>query len=341
MPPSLTEDRFIRLMLRLSRGRGPRPVVGIGDDAAVLATSSKSRTLVTTDFLTEGVHFRSQWTPPRLLGRKAMAVNLSDIAAMGGVPLTAVVSVGLPRGTSFASARALATGIAEQARRHRVTIVGGDTCAAQRLFVSVTLLGAVEIGREVLRSGARPGDRLYVTGTLGASAAGLATLRRARRTSSAHRAAAIQGVREAERAVQKAHLDPEPRVLFGRALGLTGIARAMIDLSDGIAKDLPRLCEASGIGAVLSASALPVDPAARRLLGPRRALEAALAGGEDYELLFAARPEHEPVLARLGARLGVPVQAIGAVLPRKSGVRLLGRDGRYRPLPRPAFEHFA
>ena len=325
-------------MLRLSRGRGPRPVVGIGDDAAVLQTSAKSRTLVTTDFLTEGVHFRSKWTPPRDLGRKAMAVNLSDIAAMGGVPLTAVVSVGLPRGTSVAFAEALAAGLAEQARRHRVTIVGGDTCAAERLFVSVTLLGAVEIGREVLRSGAQPGDRLYVTGTLGASAAGLAMLRRPRRSGR-------RGPRGADRAAQhaviRAHLDPAPRVLFGRALGLSGIARAMIDLSDGIAKDLPRLCEASGTGAVLGASALPVDPAARRLLGSRRALDAALAGGEDYELLFAARPEHEPILARLGARLKVPVRAIGAVLPKRSGVRLLGRDGRYRPLPRPAFEHFA
>jgi thiamine-monophosphate kinase len=329
MPPALTEDRFIRLMLRLSRGRGPRPVVGIGDDAAVLQTSSKSRTLVTTDFLTEGVHFRSQWTPPRLLGRKAMAVNLSDIAAMGGVPLTAVVSVGLPRGTRFSFAAALATGLAEQARRHRTTIVGGDTCAAERLFVSVTLLGAVEIGREVLRSGARPGDRLYVTGTLGASAAGLAMLRRPRR-----------GGRDQTAAI-RAHLDPTPRVLFGRALGLSGIARAMIDLSDGIAKDLPRLCEASGVGAVLGASALPVDAAARRLLGPRRALDAALSGGEDYELLFAARAEHEPVLARLGASLKLNVQAIGAVLPRRQGVRVLFRDGRYRPLPRPAFEHFA
>jgi len=331
MAQPLTEDRFIRLMLRLSRGRGPAPVVGIGDDAAVLATASKSRTLVTTDFLTEGVHFRSRWTPPRLLGRKAMAVNLSDIAAMGGVPLSAVVSVGLPRGTTFAFARALATGLAEQARRHRVTIVGGDTCAAERLFVSVTLLGAVEIGREVLRSGARAGDRLYVTGTLGASAAGLGLLRRRARG----------GRSRAESTALRAHLDPEPRVLFGRALGLTGIARAMIDLSDGIARDLPRLCAASGVGAVVSASALPVDPAAARVLGKRRALEAALAGGEDYELLFAARAEHEPVLARLGARLGVPVRAIGAILPRGRGVRLLGRDGRYRPLPRPAFEHFA
>jgi thiamine-monophosphate kinase len=331
MPQPLTEDRFIRLMLRLSRGRGPRPVVGIGDDAAVLATSSKSRTLVTTDFLTEGTHFRSKWTPPRLLGRKAMAVNLSDIAAMGGVPLQAVVSVGLPRATSPAFARALAIGLTESARRHRVSIVGGDTCAAERLFVSVTLLGAVEIGREVRRSGARRGDRLYVTGTLGASAAGLALLRRRSR----------RGRSRAETSALRAHFDPEPRVLFGRALGLTGIARAMIDLSDGIARDLPRLCAASGVGAVVSTSAVPVDPAAARVLGTRRALEAALAGGEDYELLFAARPEHEPALARLAARLRHQVTCIGVFVPRRQGIRLLGRDGRYRRLPRPAFEHFA
>src|SRR5262245_45500119 len=199
MPLPLTEDRFIRLMLRLSRGRGPRPVVGIGDDAAVLASGPKIRTLVTTDFLAEGVHFLRAKTPPRLLGRKAMAVNLSDIAAMGGVPLSAVVSVGLPRATTFAWARGLAAGLAEMARRHRVTIVGGDTCAAERLFVSVTLLGAVEIGREVRRSGACPGDRLYVTGTLGASAAGLALLGRGRTWGRGQ--GARQGVRAAERAV--------------------------------------------------------------------------------------------------------------------------------------------
>jgi thiamine-monophosphate kinase len=122
---------------------------------------------------------------------------------------------------------------------------------------------------------------------------------------------------------------------------MTGIARAMIDLSDGIAKDLPRLCAASKTGAVISASAIPVDPAATRLLGERRAFDAALSGGEDYELLFAARPEHEPALARLAAGLEQAVACIGAVLPRARGIRLLGRDGRYRPLPRPAFEHFA
>ena len=331
MPFHLSEDSFIALMRRLSRGAGPKPVAGIGDDAAVLQPPRRSHTLVTTDLLTEGVHFLRARTPARLLGRKAMAVNLSDIAAMGGVPLQAVVSVGLPRGTKASFARDLARGLAEQARRHRVAIVGGDTCAAQRLFVNVTLLGAVEPGRAVRRSGARPGDRLYVTGTLGASAAGLTLLRAGRTRVNAD---------AATRHVLRVHLDPTPRVLFGRALGLGGLAMAMIDLSDGLGKDLPRLCEASGAGAVISESALPVDRAALALLGEAEGRLAAIAGGEDYELLFAARSGTEPILAVLAARLRQKVTAIGTLVPRRQGIRLLGRDGGYRPLPGPAFEHF-
>jgi thiamine-monophosphate kinase len=337
MPVRLSEDTFIAWMARLSRGAGPRPVVGIGDDAAVLAPPRRMQTLLTTDFLTEGVHFLFDRTPPHLLGRKAMAVNLSDIAAMGGAPHSALVSVGLPRGTAASWARGLARGLAEQARRHHVAIVGGDTCAAERIFVSVTLTGAVEPGRAVRRSGARAGDGLYVTGTLGASTAGLALLRRRVRPvlGPASRARAA-----AKRRLVQAHLDPEPRVLFGRALGMSGLAGAMIDLSDGLAKDLPRLCAASRAGAVLTESALPVDVAVRELFGDERALRMAIAGGEDYELLFAARPGTEALLAGLAARLRMPVTRIGTVTHARHGVRLLGRDGRYRPLPRPAFEHF-
>jgi len=332
MPVPLTEDVFIAMMLRLSRGTGARPVVGIGDDAAVLQPPRRAQTLVTTDFLTEGVHVLAARTPPRLIGRKAMAVNLSDIAAMGGVPLQAVVSVGLPRGTPVPWARGLARGLAEQARRHRVAIVGGDTCAAERLFVGVTLIGAVEPGRAVKRSGARVGDRLYVTGALGASAAGLALLRRGRRGRGPGEAARRRALR--------AHLDPEPRVLFGRALGVGGLATAMIDLSDGLARDLPRLCAASRAGAVIGESVLPVDAAAIAVLGDGPGRRAAIAGGEDYELLFAARPGTEAILAALAARLGQKVTGIGTVVPRRDGIRLLGRDGRYRPLPAPDFEHF-
>jgi thiamine-monophosphate kinase len=337
MPVRLSEDTFIEWMARLSRGAGPRPLIGIGDDAAVLGAPRRMQTLLTTDFLTEGVHFLFDRTPSRMLGRKAMAVNLSDIAAMGGAPHAALVSVGLPRGTASSWARGLARGLAEQARRHHVAIVGGDTCAAERIFVSVTLMGAVEPGRAVRRSGARVGDGLYVTGTLGAAAAGLALLRRRVRPVLGPVARARVA---AKRRLVQAHLDPEPRVLFGRALGMSGLASAMIDLSDGLAKDLPRLCAASRAGAVLTESALPVDPAVRLLFGDERALRLAKAGGEDYELLFAARPGTEALLAGLAARLRMPLTRIGVLTHARDGVRRLGRDGRYRKLPRPGFEHF-
>jgi thiamine-monophosphate kinase len=327
----LTEQSFIDTMARLSRGAGPRPVTGIGDDAAVLGLPARAEVLLTTDLMTDGIHFLARRTPGRLLGRKAMGINLSDIAAMGGVAHSAVVTVGLPRSTRPAYATALARGLVEQARRHGVAVVGGDTCAAERLMVNVTLLGVVERGQAVLRSGARPGDALYVTGRLGGSAAGLTLLLgRARR--GAPRAARVRALR--------AHQDPEPRTAFGRALGATGLATAMIDLSDGLAADLPRLCAASRAGAVVLETVLPIDPSAESLLGIDGARRAGVAGGEDYELLFTARPEHQAMLAALSRRLGLPVTRIGQILPRRAGVRLLGRDGRYRPLPHPQFTHF-
>jgi thiamine-monophosphate kinase len=310
----------------------PRPVLGIGDDAALLALPPRFQVLLTTDFLTDGVHFRARDMPGYLLGRKALAVNLSDIAAMGGAPHSCVVSVGFPRATPPAYARDVARGLADRARRHGVAIVGGDTCAARALFVSVALLGIVEPGRAVRRDGARPGDILCVTGFLGASGAGLALLGRGRR-------AAGRLERQAKEAI-RAHLDPEPRVVAGRALGLAGLATAMIDLSDGLEQDLLRLCRAGAVGAVVQQASLPVSPAARALLGPERALRCALAGGEDYELLFTVRRAHAVPVQRLARRLRLPMTRIGTIVARRQGVRLLGPDGRYRPIRGAGFRHF-
>ena len=338
----LTEQGFIDRVASLSRpargsrGAGWRPVLGIGDDAAVLPSAGRLQTLLTTDFLTDGVHFRTAWTPGFLLGRKALSVNLSDIAAMGGVPRACVFSAGFPRRTSPVYAGEVARGFAGQARRHGVSIVGGDTCAARSLFLNVALLGAVEPGREVRRSGARAGDGLYVTGGLGASAAGLHLLKRGARPPGRGRAG-----RQAARAV-RAHLDPEPRVVAGRLLGMTGIAAAMIDLSDGLWRDLLRLCAASGTGAVVEEAAVPVAPAAAAVLGPDGARRAAIVGGEDYELLFTARSGLEAQVARLARRIRLPVARIGQILPRRRGVRLLTRSGRYVPFAalEGGFRHF-
>jgi thiamine-monophosphate kinase len=339
----LGEEGFIALMARLARPARPRPVLGIGDDAAVVAFPPRAQVLLTTDLLTEGVHFRSAYTPGRLLGRKALAANLSDIAAMGGVPHSCVVSLGLPRDTTAEYARALAHGIVERARGSGVAVVGGDTCAAKALFVCVALAGIVERGRAVRRDTARAGDLLYVTGRLGASAAGLSLLRRRTRAGGRPRLGRRAGRKAggaAARAI-RAHLDPEPRVLAGRLLGAAGLAAAMIDLSDGLAPDLARLCRASGTGAVVEMGAIPVAPEAEAVLGPARARRAAIAGGEDYELLFAARPPRAPLVARLARRLRLPITRIGQMVPRRHGIRVLTPDGRYRPLAEwRGFEHF-
>ncbi len=340
-PAALGEQEFIdHIARRVKSGRWP-PVLGIGDDAAVLNLPPRSQILLTTDLLTDGVHFKRERTPGRLLGRKALAVNLSDIAAMGGLPHSCVVSIGFPRRTPASYARDLAAGLAGMARRYGVALVGGDTCAARALFVNVTLLGIVEPGRAVSRSGARVGDGLYVTGALGASAAGLELLQGSRRSAaSGRRAAAGRSVETARRRAIAAHLDPQPRTTAGRALGTTGIASAMIDLSDGLSIDLPRLCNASRSGAVILRAALPVAREAALLLGGRPALERSVTGGEDYELLFAAPPGCEPLVEGLSRRLGLPMTRIGQIVPRREGVSMLDAEGYYRPLPKGRFEHF-
>jgi thiamine-monophosphate kinase len=335
----LTEQGFIDLVARLARPargtrpRARRPILGIGDDAAVLPGAGRLHTLLTTDLLTDGVHFRTAYSPGYLLGRKLVAVNLSDIAAMGGVPHAFVFSAGFPRSTDPAYAREVARGVASQARRFGVLLVGGDTCAARNIFLSVALLGLVEPGREVRRSGALPGDGLYVTGSLGASAAGLRLLKSGMR---------LPRARGARRAAIRAHLDPEPRLLAGRLLGMTGLAQAMIDLSDGLARDLPRLCAASGTGAVVEEAAIPIAPSAAAVLGRRTALRAAVSGGEDYELLFAARPGHDDLVRRLARRLRLPMSRIGQIVSRRRGVRILTRSGRYLAMDDVpgAFRHF-
>jgi thiamine-monophosphate kinase len=346
---SLGEDLFVAFIARAARPARPSTVLGIGDDAAVLSLPRGAHTLVTTDLLTEGVHFRSAYTPGFLLGRKALTVNLSDIAAMGGIPHSFVVSFGLPRDLPLAYAREIVRGLVDAARRSGTSLVGGDTCAARVLFISVALLGVIEPGGEIRRDGARPGEGLYVTGSLGAAAAGLRLLRRGLRLGQGGRAGRPRKARGAphDRARARAaaqalrsHLDPAARLEAGRALGLSRLATSMIDLSDGLSQDLARLCRASGAGAVVEEAAVPLAPAAERLLGARAALRCALGGGEDYELLFTALRENEAGIGRLARRIRLPMARIGEIVPRAGGVQILGRDGRYRPLARVGYEHF-
>jgi thiamine-monophosphate kinase len=254
---------------------------GIGDDCAVFAASgAESLTLVTTDTLVEGVHFDLSWHPPVLLGHKAVAVNVSDIAAMGGTPRFALLSLAAPAAIGAELLEPFMQGFMAGLARYRVTLIGGDTVRSdQGLVLSVTILG--EVGRQqvVYRSGAHPGDQIWVSGFLGQAAAGLEICRQG-----------AAGVREAYPELVQAHLEPLPEVALGPALAGTGLVTAMIDMSDGLASDLAHICEESGVGALVDAEALPVSEATReaaRLFG-LDPLRWAIAGGEDYRLLFTA-----------------------------------------------------
>ena len=331
-----------RALLRHLRARipaGPRVAVGIGDDAAAVETAGL--TLVTTDALVEGVHFRRDWSPPRLVGRKALAVNLSDVAAMGGTPRFATVSLALPASTEMAFVDGLYDGLIERAREAGVAIVGGNVAATPGpIVIDVTLLG--DAGGSVLtRSGAKADDHVVVTGALGAAAAGLLLLEAGVRPGDEGKVDATgrpDDIRpEVIAAALRAHLDPSPPVAFGGALGGSGLAHAAMDLSDGLSGDLAALCADSGVAAYVDAEALPVDPAAAAA-DRDAALELALHGGEDYQLLLAVPDEALDRLRASAEDFGVAVTSIGRFVAG-SGLTLRSA-GQAAPLRPRSHDHF-
>jgi thiamine-monophosphate kinase len=339
---------------------------GIGDDAAVLRQARASGDLVVTaDMLVEEIDFRRGYTPPHMLGHKALAVSLSDIAAMGARPLWALLSVGVPHDvwqTDFLEQ--FYEGFDALALEHRVTLVGGDVSRTPaHVVVDSIVLGEVARGRALLRAGARAGDRIYVTGTLGGASAGLRLLEggarlKANRTGSAHLDANRTGstgkstrdrVRRARERLMLRQLRPTPRLAWGAWLCEQRLATAMIDLSDGLSSDLAHLCRESGVGAKIDASRIPSDPsiaqarldddAAHALPQTTDALSLALHGGEDFELLFTVRPRRA---ARLPDELdGVRLTEIGEVTNDAARRVMLLREGRAPEVLRPAgFAHF-
>jgi thiamine-monophosphate kinase len=281
---------------------GPPPpgvVLGIGDDcAAVSLKEIEGNLLWTMDTLVEGVHFSLSYITLAQLGWKALAVNLSDIAAMGGEPLHALVSLGWPPERDLALALELAEGLAQAAREYGVAIIGGDTVASPGLVaVTITLTGIVPPRRMLRRAGARVGDLIYLTGELGEAAAGLQVLKRRPELDADLQAALVA-----------AHLAPKPQLVAGRLLAGQGLASAAIDTSDGVASDLYHLCLASGVGAAIPAAAVPVSP---RVLAAAPYLQAdpmrlALMGGEDYQLLFTSPPHKAVRLHQAFAGVGLP-----------------------------------
>lgn len=301
--------------------------LGIGDDCAATAMTSGELLLTTTDLLIEDIHFRRSWSDLKLLGRKSVAVNVSDIAAMGGAPRHLCLALGVPAEMTVEDLDAFIAGFLEAAGEYGATLVGGDTCRSPGPFIiSVTAEGAVPEGELVCRAGAREGDAIYVSGTLGDSALALRVLSAGETPDSF---------------LSGRHHDPAARAQLGRALAASGIPSAMIDLSDGLAADLGHILSESGGGARIDEEALPLSDSFRRALEKDPELiELALSGGEDYELLFTVPPGRESALAPLGLSLSLPLTRIGTVTAAAE-LLVTGRLGRpYRP-GKTGFNHFS
>lgn len=296
-------------------------VTGIGDDAAVFRNNSGKETVISTDLLVEDIDFRRTTTPPYLLGHKALAVSLSDLAAMGSRPLWSLISIGVPEDvweSDFIDR--FYDGLLELANRYGVQLIGGDTSRTnERVVIDSIAIGECSAGMAVKRAGASAGDQIFVTGSLGAAAAGLRLIERG-----AHLAEQNLGDEDSQKLdhVLLRQLRPDPRVGWGIVLGEERIASSMIDLSDGLSSDLNHLCAASDAGALIDAALLPIDERVVELCG-RRALDPlqlALHGGEDFELLFTVKPEN---VARLPRRVdGVEIKRIGEVMSANYGVKI-------------------
>jgi len=302
-------------------------IIGIGDDAAAWHGDTATQ-LATTDCLIQDVHFSLDTTPWHELGWKALAANLSDIAAMGGMPKYALISLALPDHTEVDDVADFYRGMIELARQSEVAIVGGDTSSAPVVTISITVLGSTK-GKDkhiLTRSAARVGDKIAVTGYLGAAAAGVRMLKKQ-----------LQFAPEATASFKTACFHPCPRIAEGQLLVEQGVKTA-IDISDGLISDLKHICQASKVGARLEVDRVPIQPDVRACFGDE-ALELALSGGEDYELLFTATSE---TIERIKVSTSCPITIIGEIIAdEKSQIFLVDREGNPFNLPRTGWEHFA
>ena len=327
------------LIARLTAGLPSRADValGVGDDAALLNLSgfaADSLLVATCDAQIERQHFTLGVATPEEAGHKALAVNLSDLAAMGAEPLWALVSLLLPRALDVATLDGVYAGLRSLAARYSVALVGGNVAATDGpLAIDVTALGRVPRDQALTRAGGGPGDLVLVTGMLGAAAAGVLL------QGGDARLDAVSG--EAKAHARAAQVSPQPRVAEGRALAASGVVTAMLDVSDGLAADLGHLCAASNAGAELDADVIPVDPAASDVAAAlgRDALQLALEGGEDYELLFTVPPARlEQALAVVAEARGV-ARVIGRLTEPGSGLRIRFVDGRIEHLAARGWDH--
>lgn len=319
-------------MIDLIRKRFPAKdknlVLGIGDDAAVIEITPERLLIFTTDALREGVHFDLKYYSYRQVGWKAMAANLSDVAAMGGIPTFGLVSLGLPEKIKVEQVLQIYRGMTNLAKRFGCKLCGGDLFLSSDIVITLTLLGEVEPQFLVKRSGARPGDLICVTNDLGQSQAGLELLK--------------AGKRSSPNWIKK-HLQPVPRVKEARKLVQSLSLTSMIDISDGLASDLYHIAEESKVGALIHLDRIPLSRSLSRMaeVSGKSALGLALASGEEYELLFSVKRSQEKKLQLLkGKDRNLKITVIGEIKDKREGVRILDSKGKSRNLKRSGFSHF-
>jgi len=324
----------LELIARLAQLFGtppPEVVLGIGDDCAALDLGGPNYLLWTVDTLVEEVHFDLAFTSLALLGRKSLAVNLSDLAAMGGEPLYTLLSLGWPPDRDLAGALWFGEGLADCARDYGVSVIGGDSVSSPAgLAVTITVLGRVPKEEMLRRAGARVGDQVFVTGPLGESAAGLEVLRRS-----------LPLPPDLKEPLTRAYQDPRPRLTAGRLLARERLATACIDLSDGVATDLMHICRQSGLGARLAGETIPVSPGVETVarLTDQDPLNLALQGGEDYQLLFTSSAEQAARLSQAFAQAGLEAPSlIGELVPGEEVVLITGKTEKI--ISEGGYDHF-
>lgn len=323
-----SENEFVRWLQRLTPASGRGLHLGIGDDAALIRLGGDCEAVLTTDLSIEGVHFLPELHPPQAVGHRALARALSDIAAMGGTPRFALVSLAVTGKVSRIWIERFYKALLALARRYRVELIGGDTAVIpDRTCIDVVVVGEVPPRSALRRSGARPGDQIFVSGQLGLSALGLVCLRTGGKRHLRAWATAM-----------KAHLAPQPPCALGRFLAARRLASAAIDLSDGLSTDLGRLVAASGVGARIWADLIPRPrgPVLRAQLG-HDYLELALHGGEDYQLLFTVPRRKVSLLPRCFR--GLPLTRIGEIT-RPKRLLVVQPDGHAQPLKPAGYDHF-
>jgi thiamine-monophosphate kinase len=358
--PSTVADVSEReLVARIQQQLPPTPpwvLVGIGDDAAIVEPERNRAEVLTVDAVVEGVHFDRAFVPPDAIGHRALAVNLSDLAAMGAAPRLALLSMALPPTLPLSDFDGVVSGFTSLAAAHRLQVIGGNlTRSPGPLVIDVTLVGTVKRRQALTRGGARPGDEVYVSGTIGAAAAGLGLLRKVVSPQSSVVSPSLRSIDDLRLTLMTndsrlttddwrlmtAYLTPQPRIRLGLLLGRNRAASACVDLSDGLADGVRRIAEASGVGVAVDASLLPIDPAARAFFEAQRLdpVEASLEA-DDYELLVTVRPRARGRLAAAIRHGGAPLTRIGRCTEdRAITIRHSGTEATAAALPA-GYSHF-